>query len=194
MGSVTFHVTLRGNCSTDIPYFVTVTNHVHTSQLLAAERCHCHPTTQAAHIDRRLTLSTFPHLSNRMKARDYCCCAIPVVNFGIYSTLVEQFALGIVAGTLSIATPESNTTAPILSYSLLNITSRSRRRCDSFACPLDFCCNLLCRRPDSNTWFYRCRQGSCSFLSSHPWLFTPSGHRKTAYFLEDTSLCISLSQ
>jgi hypothetical protein len=59
-----------------------------------------------------------------MKPRDYCCCAIPVVNFGIYSTLAEQFALGILAGTLSIATPESNTTAPVLSYSL-NTTPQS---------------------------------------------------------------------
>jgi hypothetical protein len=41
-----------------------------------------------------------------MKPRDYCCCAIPVVNVGIYSTLIEQFVLGIVAGTLSVATPE----------------------------------------------------------------------------------------
>ncbi|KAN0128414.1 hypothetical protein V8E53_013803 [Lactarius tabidus] len=41
-----------------------------------------------------------------MKPRDYCCCAIPVVNVGIYSTLIEQFALGIIAGTLSVATPE----------------------------------------------------------------------------------------
>jgi len=41
-----------------------------------------------------------------MKPRDYCCCAIPVVNVGIYSTLTEQFALGIIAGTLSIVTPQ----------------------------------------------------------------------------------------
>ncbi|KAH9175351.1 hypothetical protein EDB89DRAFT_1946743 [Lactarius sanguifluus] len=41
-----------------------------------------------------------------MKPRDYCCCAIPVVNVGIYSTLTEQFALGIIAGTLSVATPQ----------------------------------------------------------------------------------------
>ncbi|KAI0257566.1 hypothetical protein BJV78DRAFT_1163517 [Lactifluus subvellereus] len=41
-----------------------------------------------------------------MKPRDYCCCAIPVVNVGIYFTLAEQFVLGILAGTLSIATPE----------------------------------------------------------------------------------------
>ncbi|KAH9985439.1 hypothetical protein BJV74DRAFT_847208 [Russula compacta] len=41
-----------------------------------------------------------------MKPREYCCCAIPVVNFGIYLTLTEQFVLGILAGTLSIATPQ----------------------------------------------------------------------------------------
>lgn len=40
-----------------------------------------------------------------MKPRDYCCCAIPTVNAGIYTVLTEQFVLGIVAGTLSIATP-----------------------------------------------------------------------------------------
>ncbi|KAI0002033.1 hypothetical protein BJV77DRAFT_970784 [Russula vinacea] len=41
-----------------------------------------------------------------MKPREYCCCAIPVINVGIYLTLTEQFVLGIVAGTLSIATPQ----------------------------------------------------------------------------------------
>jgi len=40
-----------------------------------------------------------------MKAREYCCCAIPVVNAGILAVLTEQFALGIIVGTLSIATP-----------------------------------------------------------------------------------------
>lgn len=53
-----------------------------------------------------------------MKAREYCCCAIPVINVGIYLTLTEQFVLGIVAGTLSIATPDSNC-AFILSCSSL---------------------------------------------------------------------------
>lgn len=42
-----------------------------------------------------------------MKAREYCCCAIPIVNAGIYAVLLEQFALGIIAGTLSVATPSS---------------------------------------------------------------------------------------
>jgi len=39
-----------------------------------------------------------------MKPRDYCCCAIPTINAGIYTILTEQFVLGIVAGTLSVAT------------------------------------------------------------------------------------------
>jgi len=40
-----------------------------------------------------------------MKPRDYCCCAIPLVNAGIYTTLLEQFVLGILVGVLSMATP-----------------------------------------------------------------------------------------
>ena len=128
-----------------------------------------------------------------MKPRDYCCCAIPVVNFGIYSTLAEQFALGILAGTLSIATPESNTTAP---------------------CPL-----LLAEHhsavvgaatPSLARWIFAaiCYVGAMiqilGFIGvarvcilhclTLPWLFTPSGHRKTPCFLEDTPLFISLSQ
>jgi len=42
-----------------------------------------------------------------MKSREYCCCAIPIVNAGIYAVLLEQFVLGIVAGTLSVATSSS---------------------------------------------------------------------------------------
>ncbi|KAF8843993.1 hypothetical protein BDN67DRAFT_1000520 [Paxillus ammoniavirescens] len=40
-----------------------------------------------------------------MKPREYCCCAIPLTNAGIYTTLTEQFVLAIVVGTLSVATP-----------------------------------------------------------------------------------------
>ncbi|KAK7463663.1 hypothetical protein VKT23_005604 [Stygiomarasmius scandens] len=40
-----------------------------------------------------------------MKPRDYCCCAIPVVNAGIYATLLEQFTAGFVIGILAMATP-----------------------------------------------------------------------------------------
>ncbi|KAI9572895.1 hypothetical protein HD554DRAFT_2014168 [Boletus coccyginus] len=40
-----------------------------------------------------------------MKPREYCCCAIPLINAGIYATLTEQFVIAIVVGTLSVATP-----------------------------------------------------------------------------------------
>ncbi|KAF8601765.1 hypothetical protein BDV93DRAFT_413209, partial [Ceratobasidium sp. AG-I] len=40
-----------------------------------------------------------------MKLHEYCCCAIPILNVGIYTVIGEQFVLSVVAGTLSIATP-----------------------------------------------------------------------------------------
>ncbi|KAF8560428.1 hypothetical protein OG21DRAFT_1430246 [Imleria badia] len=40
-----------------------------------------------------------------MKPREYCCCAVPLVNAGIYTTIAEQFVIGVVVGTLSVATP-----------------------------------------------------------------------------------------
>lgn len=42
-----------------------------------------------------------------MKPRDYCCCAIPMVNAGIYTALTEQLVLGITAGVLAVATDPS---------------------------------------------------------------------------------------
>jgi len=39
------------------------------------------------------------------KSRDYCCCAIPTVNTGIYAVLTEQFLVAVIVGTLSVATP-----------------------------------------------------------------------------------------
>jgi len=40
-----------------------------------------------------------------MKPRNYCCCAIPIVNAGIYATLSEQFLLAVLVAILSLATP-----------------------------------------------------------------------------------------
>ncbi|KAI3622348.1 putative acyl-dehydrogenase [Moniliophthora roreri] len=40
-----------------------------------------------------------------MKAREYCCCAIPIINAGVYTALAEQFVAGILIGILSMATP-----------------------------------------------------------------------------------------
>lgn len=36
--------------------------------------------------------------------KEFCCCAIPVYNAGIYLTIAEQFSLGVLLGTLSLAT------------------------------------------------------------------------------------------
>ncbi|KAH7106985.1 hypothetical protein BKA62DRAFT_224216 [Auriculariales sp. MPI-PUGE-AT-0066] len=38
--------------------------------------------------------------------RDYCCCAIPLNNTGIYLVLFEQLLVGVLAGTLAFATPQ----------------------------------------------------------------------------------------
>jgi len=40
-----------------------------------------------------------------MKPREYCCCAIPVINAGVYFTIVTQFVVALVVGVLSVATP-----------------------------------------------------------------------------------------
>jgi hypothetical protein len=40
-----------------------------------------------------------------MKAREYCCCAIPLVNAGIYLTLIEHVFASLLVGIVSVATP-----------------------------------------------------------------------------------------
>ena len=42
-----------------------------------------------------------------MKPREYCCCAIPMVNAGIYATLIEQWVASVLVGVLAIGTPPS---------------------------------------------------------------------------------------
>ena len=49
-----------------------------------------------------------------MKQREYCCCAIPLINAGIYATLSEQLVIAIVVGTLAVATPSSKSPSPSL--------------------------------------------------------------------------------
>jgi hypothetical protein len=53
-----------------------------------------------------------PLLQPAMKPREYCCCAVPLINAGIYATLTEQCVVGIVVGTLSVATPSSKHPSP----------------------------------------------------------------------------------
>ncbi|KAJ3976971.1 hypothetical protein EV361DRAFT_880945 [Lentinula raphanica] len=40
-----------------------------------------------------------------MKVREYCCCAIPLVNAGIYAALIEQLVAAVLIAVLSFATP-----------------------------------------------------------------------------------------
>ncbi|KAG8992721.1 hypothetical protein FRB94_013471 [Tulasnella sp. JGI-2019a] len=35
---------------------------------------------------------------------EYCCCAIPTMNVGIYLTIIEQLSVGLLAGVLAVAT------------------------------------------------------------------------------------------
>ncbi len=49
-----------------------------------------------------------------MKPREYCCCAIPIINAGIYAALTEQFVAGVVIGVLAMATPDSMFNAPLM--------------------------------------------------------------------------------
>ena len=44
--------------------------------------------------------------------KEYCCCAIPLLNAGIYTTLTEQFVVSVTAGALSLATPPSMSPLP----------------------------------------------------------------------------------
>lgn len=37
--------------------------------------------------------------------KEYCCCAIPLLNAGIYITLTEQFVVAVTAGILTLVTP-----------------------------------------------------------------------------------------
>ncbi|KAF8514486.1 hypothetical protein JB92DRAFT_3082994 [Gautieria morchelliformis] len=37
--------------------------------------------------------------------KEYCCCAIPLLNVGIYTTLTEQFVVSVTAAILALVTP-----------------------------------------------------------------------------------------
>lgn len=40
-----------------------------------------------------------------MSPTNYCCCAIPLVNAGIYATIIEQLVVALAVGIISLATP-----------------------------------------------------------------------------------------
>lgn len=79
-----------------------------------------------------------------MKPREYCCCAVPLINAGIYATLTEQFAIAIVVGTLSVATPSSKHPAHPSCSPQSHSHRPSRRCCNSVVCPCPLSGFLLC--------------------------------------------------
>jgi len=99
----------------------------------------------------------FPHQVGRMKPRDYCCCAIPAINAGIYAVLTEQLVLGIVAGTLSIATPSSQFNFNLVMELHLKLSIYCSRWCGyPFLCEMDIFYRVLCRCCHSSLRFYWC--------------------------------------
>jgi hypothetical protein len=100
-----------------------------------------------------------------MKPRDYCCCAIPLVNAGIYLTVLVQFVVALLAGVLSLVTPSCKF---VSEYEDAQLTLSSGRRSNAIVCPLDLCRHLLCRGCDSSSGHYRCEISSVtrSYLSS----------------------------
>lgn len=90
-----------------------------------------------------------------MKPREYCCCAIPIVNAGIFSVLVEQLAAGVIAGTLAIATPSSMSLIFSTGASIYWLPC-SRRCSDTFIRKMDICYHLLCRGRHTGFWFHGC--------------------------------------
>ena len=88
-----------------------------------------------------------------MKPREYCCCEIPVVYAGIYTALVEQLVLGIVAGTLAIATPSSEYRSlwrPNEAHA-----PHSRWRIDALFCEVDIRDSVLGSSCDSGAGTHR---------------------------------------
>lgn len=106
-----------------------------------------------------------------MKPREYCCCAIPLINAGIYATLTEQFVVAIVVGTLSVATPSSKR-SPHPVFSAVSPLPLSRRCCNSVVCPCPLGGLLLCSSGNPGSGLPGCRTSmwqalSPSLISSH---------------------------
>jgi hypothetical protein len=116
-----------------------------------------------------------------MKPRDYCCCAIPLINVGIYTTLIEQLVLGILVGTLSVATPRSTFWYPATHLGSSIDSVSSRRSCSPCRRPMDISHHLLRWRRIASDGHHRSRQGLSSYTSSprprrHRIFFTGKAH------------------
>lgn len=76
--------------------------------ITAVQLWQCHKSVDLATLRNLLT---YLQPTSNMKPRDYCCCAIPIINAGIYITLTEQFVVALLVGILSVATPFSKPSA-----------------------------------------------------------------------------------
>lgn len=85
-----------------------------------------------------------------MKPREYCCCAIPLINAGIYATLTEQFAIAVIVGTLSIATPSSTQISSSSPQSYSDLPSCWC--CNTVLCSITPCYLLLCGSSSPDFW------------------------------------------
>jgi hypothetical protein len=99
-----------------------------------------------------------------MKPRDYCCCAIPVLNAGIYAVLFENFVLALLVAILAVATPSSmylcldrhDCQVQVTDHAILSFSRRrSSARIRAMA---PFHCMLSCRRRTS-IWVLWCLPG-----------------------------------
>lgn len=94
-----------------------------------------------------------------MKPREYCCCAIPMVNAGIYATLIEQFGVGILIGALSVATPSSTYRFTVQSFATMLIPLYSSCWCCYSFIRRLIAWNRLFRRGGFTSFgFYWCSQ------------------------------------
>lgn len=94
-----------------------------------------------------------------MKPRDYCCCAIPTANAGIYAVLTEQLVLGILLGALSMATPSSLVFVLLIRVVTENVPP-SRRCGNPKFCAMGLWYCLFRGWGRSNSWLHRGGKGA----------------------------------
>ena len=94
-----------------------------------------------------------------MKPREYCCCAIPLVNAGIYLTLVVQVVASLLVGILAVATPSSEYDTLDIPVYMLIIQFSSCRGVNALICILDIGYHLLCCHRSAAPRIYWCCQG-----------------------------------
>lgn len=96
-----------------------------------------------------------------MKAREYCCCAIPLVNAGIYLTLTEHVFVSLLVGIVSVATPSSEyyNFGYLRLYTDNTFFFSSCRGVYALICILDISYHLLCCHRCAAPRIYWCCQG-----------------------------------